>query len=186
MRNDQRKPEEMVIYTRTGDQGKTNLFDMTSVYKDDARVEAYGTIDELNSFIGMTKHYIKPEDVRTRTMLHDIQRKLFDVGAELATIETYLLKVTITEDDVFNLEDQIDYYLQYFETPTYFILPGDNKASAWLHICRTVCRRAERQIVKVGKHEDINPNLVKYVNRLSDLMYALSRVVEDQYEKIEF
>lgn len=186
MKDDKRTPEEMIIYTRTGDQGKTNLFDTTSVYKDDPRVEAYGTIDELNSFIGMTKHLIKSEDERTRSLLHGIQRKLFDVGAELATVETYLLKTTITEDDVYFLEDQIDHYLNYFEPPTYFIIPGDNQVSAWLHICRTVCRRAERQIVRIMKHDEINPHVLKYVNRLSDLMYALSRYVEDNYERVEF
>lgn len=186
MRNDNRKPEEMVIYTRTGDKGRTSLFDQTSVYKDDPRVEAYGTIDELVSFIGLAKHYVKEDDLRTRTMLHDIQRKLFDVCAELATKDTILLKTTITEDDVFELEDHIDYYLQFFETPEYFIIPGDNIQSAHFHICRTVARRAERQIVKIIKHEELNEHVLKYVNRLSDLMYALSRYVEDNYEKVIF
>ncbi len=183
---DTRTPEEMVIYTRTGDQGKTNLFDQTSVYKDDPRVEAYGTIDELVSFIGLAKHYIQVEDKETRKMLHDIQRKLFDVAAELATTDTVLLKTTITEEDVSYLEDRIDYYLQFFDTPKYFIIPGDNIASAQFHVCRTVARRSERQIVRVMKHEEINPNVLKYVNRLSDLLYALSRVVEDHYEKVIF
>ncbi len=186
MKNDQRTPEEMVVYTRTGDKGRTNLFDQTSVFKDDPRVEAYGTIDELVSFIGLAKHHVDPEDKKTRSLLHDIQRKLFDVCAELATVETQLLKTTITEDDVCFLEDQIDHYLQFFETPEYFIIPGDNIASAHFHICRTVARRGERLIVKVMKHEDINENVLKYVNRLSDLMYTLSRYVEDNYEKVIF
>lgn len=186
MRDDQRKPEEMVVYTRTGDKGKTSLFDQTSVYKDDPRVEAYGTIDELVSFIGLAKHYLKPEDAVTRKRLHDIQRRLFDVAAELATVDTVLLKRTITEEDVYELEDYIDEYLKHFDTPTYFIIPGDNIASAQFHICRTVARRAERQIVKVIKHEEINPMVLKYVNRLSDLLYTLSRYVEDNYEKVEF
>lgn len=186
MRDDLRKPEEMVVYTRTGDKGRTNLFDQTSVFKDDPRVEAYGTIDELVSFIGLAKHYVKPSDENTRRLLHDIQRKLFDVCAELATVDTSLLKTTITEEDVYFLEDQIDAYLKYFETPEYFIIPGDNIASAHFHICRTVARRGERQIVKVMHHDALNENVLKYVNRLSDLMYTLSRYVEDNYEKVVF
>jgi cob(I)alamin adenosyltransferase len=186
MRDDQRKPEEMVVYTRTGDKGRTSLFDQTSVFKDDPRVEAYGTIDELVSFIGLAKHYVNPSDEKTRRLLHDIQRKLFDVCAELATIETTLLKTTITEEDVYFLEDQIDEYLKFFETPEYFVIPGDNIASAHFHICRTVARRGERQIVKVMHHDDLNENVLKYVNRLSDLMYTLSRYVEDNYEKVIF
>lgn len=186
MAEEQKKPEEMIIYTRTGDFGKTSLFDQTSVYKDDPRVEAYGSVDELGCFIGLAKHYIKEEDVETRRLLHDIQRKLFDVCAELATKETILLKTTITEEDVAYLENRIDYYLQFFDIPKYFIIPGDNIQSAHFHVCRTVARRAERQIVKIIKHEEINENVLKYVNRLSDLLYAISRYVEDHYEKVEF
>lgn len=186
MRNDNRKPEEMVVYTRTGDKGKTSLFDLTSVFKDDPRIEAYGTLDELGSFIGLAKHYVEASDEDTRRLLHDIQRKLFDVCAELATIDTSLLKTTITQEDVDFLEEKIDHYLQFFETPTYFIIPGDNLASAHFHICRTVARRAERQIVKITHHDEINEHVLKYVNRLSDLMYTLSRYVEDHYEKVIF
>lgn len=186
MTEEQKKPEDMIIYTRTGDYGKTNLFDQTSVYKDDPRVEAYGTVDELVSFIGLAKHYIKEDDTETRRLLHDIQRKLFDVCAELATKETVLLKTTITEEDVAYLENRIDHYLQFFDTPKYFIIPGDNLQSAHFHVCRTVARRAERQIVRIMKHEELNPQVLKYVNRLSDLLYAISRYVEDHYEKVIF
>lgn len=184
MRNDNRSPEEMVIYTRTGDGGKTNLYDTTNVYKDEPRVEAYGTIDELNSFIGVAKHHIK--DAKTAKLLHDIQRKLFDVGAELATVDLSILKSTITQEDVDALEETIDDYLKTFETPNYFIIPGDNLASGHLHVCRTVCRRAERLIVSIYKKEDVSEILLKYVNRLSDLFYTLSRFVEDNYEKVDF
>lgn len=184
MKDDQRKPDEMVIYTRTGDKGRTNLYDMVSVYKDDPRVEAYGTIDELNAFIGLAKHEIADEGVIK--LLHDVQRKLFDVGAELATVDTSILKVVITQEDVDGLETQIDHYLQFFETPTYFILPGENRPSAYLHVARTVCRRAERLIVKIIKQDPLNDNVLKYVNRLSDLLYTLSRYVESGFEKITF
>ncbi len=181
---DNRKPEEMIIYTRTGDKGKTSLYDSTNVFKDDDRVEAYGTIDELNAALGIAKHYV--EDPKMKQKIHDIQRKLFDVGAELATVDTSILLTTITEEDVEALEKEIDYYLNFFEPPTYFILPGDNLQSAYLHMARTICRRAERLIVKLIHKEELNDQVLKYVNRLSDLLYAFSRFVEDNYERIWF
>lgn len=183
-KNDTRKPEEMVVYTRTGDKGRTSLFDKIDVYKDDLRVECYGTIDELNSYIGLTKHYISDE--KTASLLHKLQRKLFDVGAELATVDTSILNTTIVQEDIDFLEETIDYYLNYFEPPKFFIIPGDNMQSAYLHICRTVCRRAERLMVKLSRDEEINLLLIKYVNRLSDLFYSLSRFVEDNYENVVF
>lgn len=184
MREDNRKPEEMIIYTRTGDKGKTNLYDTVGVYKDDPRVDAYGTVDELNAFIGVAKHHMKDPEVAKK--LHQIQRKLFDVGAELATVDTSILKTTITEEDVEDLEKTIDHYLQFFETPTYFIMPGDNIASAHLHVARTVCRRAERLIVRIIHKEKINDQVLIYVNRLSDLLYTYSRYEETAFEKVEF
>lgn len=181
---DNRKPEEMVVYTRTGDKGKTSLYDTKNVYKDDVRVEAYGTIDELNSALGIAKHYI--EDEKIQDLIHGIQRKLFDVGAELATEDTSILITHIEEADVEFLENTIDYYLQYFDTPDYFIIPGDNLASAYLHLARTVCRRAERHIVTLIHTESINEQVLIYVNRLSDLIYTLSRYVEDNFERVWF
>ncbi len=181
---DNRKPEEMVVYTRTGDKGKTSLYDTKNVYKDDIRVEAYGTIDELNSALGIAKHYI--EDEKIQDLIHGIQRKLFDVGAELATEDTSILITHIEEADVEFLENTIDYYLQYFDTPDYFIIPGDNLASAYLHLARTVCRRAERHIVTLIHTEPINDQVLIYVNRLSDLIYTLSRYVEDNFERVWF
>ncbi len=181
---DNRKPEEMVVYTRTGDKGKTSLYDTKNVFKDDIRVEAYGTIDELNSALGIAKHYI--EDEKIQDLIHGIQRKLFDVGAELATEDTSILITHIEEADVEFLENTIDDYLQYFDTPDYFIIPGDNLASAYLHLARTVCRRAERHIVTLIHTESINEQVLIYVNRLSDLIYTLSRYVEDNFERVWF
>ncbi len=181
---DNRKPEEMVVYTRTGDKGKTSLYDTKNVFKDDIRVEAYGTIDELNSALGIAKHYI--EDEKIQDLIHGIQRKLFDVGAELATEDTSILITHIEEADVAFLENTIDDYLQYFDTPDYFIIPGDNLASAYLHLARTVCRRAERHIVTLIHTESINEQVLIYVNRLSDLIYTLSRYVEDNFERVWF
>lgn len=183
-KDDNRKLDEMVVYTRTGDKGKTSLFDSIDVYKDNKRVECYGTIDELNSFIAIAKHHISDEKVTAK--LHKIQRKLFDVGAELATVDTSILATVIVQEDIDDIEREIDHYLQYFEPPKFFIIPGDNVQSAYLHICRTVCRRAERLMVKLAREEDINELLVKYVNRLSDLFYTYSRYVEDNYENVVF
>ncbi|WP_430882911.1 cob(I)yrinic acid a,c-diamide adenosyltransferase [Fusibacter sp. JL216-2] len=181
---DNRKPEDMIVYTRTGDKGKTSLYDTTNVYKDNIRVEAYGTIDELNSALGIAKHYI--DDHKVQDLIHGIQRKLFDVGAELATEDTSILITRIEEDDVKFLEDTIDHYLQFFETPDYFIIPGDNKESAYLHLARTICRRAERHIVTLIHSEEINEQVLIYVNRLSDLIYTLSRYVEDNFDRVWF
>ncbi len=181
---DTRKPEEMVVYTRTGDKGKTSLYDTTNVYKDDIRVEAYGTIDELNSALGIAKHYI--DDEKIQDLIHGIQRKLFDVGAELATEDTSILITEIEASDVEFLENTIDYYLQFFDTPDYFIIPGDNLASAYLHLARTICRRAERHIVTLIHTEEINEQVLIYVNRLSDLIYTLSRYVEDNFDRVWF
>ncbi len=181
---DNRKPEEMIVYTRTGDKGKTSLYDTTNVFKDSIRVEAYGTIDELNSALGIAKHYI--DDKKVQDLIHDIQRKLFDVGAELATEDTSILLTQITEDDVKFLEDTIDHYLQFFDTPDYFIIPGDNLASGYLHLARTICRRAERHIVTLIHTEEINEQVLIYVNRLSDLIYTFSRYVEDNFDRVWF
>lgn len=184
MRKDNRSHEEMIIYTRTGDHGKTNLYDDVERYKDEPRIEAYGTIDELNSALAICKHYINEESIRKE--IHDIQRKLFDVGAELATMDTSILKTTIIQEDIDQLEYTIDRYLKTFETPEYFIIPGDNLASAHLHMARTICRRAERRIVTIMHRDDLNPLVLKYINRLSDLIYTYSRYVEDNYEKVDF
>ena len=183
-RDDKRKLDEMVVYTRTGDKGKTSLFDSIDVYKDDLRVECYGTIDELNSFIGIAKHKVEEDKISSK--LHEIQRKLFDVGAELATVDTSILATLIVQEDIDDLEMEIDYYLAYFEPPKFFIIPGDNEQSAYMHICRTMCRRAERLIVKLSREEEINELLIKYVNRLSDLFYTYSRYVEDNFENVVF
>lgn len=175
---------EEKIYTKTGDRGNTNLFDFKGVSKAHLRVEAYGTIDELNSMLGLCKHYVKMEG--SKEAIEIVQRKLFDVGAELATLDVSILKTRIDEEDIETLEGWIDEILKDLETPMYFILPGDNKQSAYLHVARTVCRRAERVIVSLMHQEEVNEKLLKYVNRLSDWIYALSRKEEHHYEKVIF
>lgn len=174
----------MGFYTKTGDKGQTSLFDNKRVDKDDFRVESYGTIDELNTFLGLSKNYINDKGIFS--LIHGIQRKLFDVGAELATEESSKRPMVIKEEDVIFLEKKIDEYTEKIEKPNYFIIPGEGKASAHLHVARTVCRRAERRIITLSKAADINPYLIKYINRLSDLIYILSRCTENRFEKVEF
>lgn len=174
----------MRVYTKTGDKGKTSLYDSKRVFKDSIRVESYGTIDELNSYLGLTKNFI--EDKKVYDLLNKIQRKLFDVAAELATEDKSKLKFEMTEDEVIFLENKIDEYLDMVETPDYFIIPGAGKAAGLLHVSRTICRRAERRIITLAREADVNEHLLKYVNRLSDLLYSLSRYIEDGYEEVDF
>ncbi|WIV13025.1 cob(I)yrinic acid a,c-diamide adenosyltransferase [Proteiniborus sp. MB09-C3] len=174
----------MSVYTKTGDKGQTSLFDNKRVDKDDIRVESYGTIDELNTLLGLSKNYIRDEEIYR--LIHQIQRKLFDVGAELATEDENKKPATIKEDEVIFLEKEIDKYTEKIKKPDHFIVPGAGKASAFLHVARTVCRRAERRIITLSKEVQVNPHLIKYVNRLSDLIYILSRYIEDGFEEVNF
>lgn len=174
----------MSIYTETGDRGQTSLFDNKRVDKDDLRVESYGTIDELNSWLGLAKNFVEDSDMVN--LIHQIQRRLFDIGAELATEEESKRPVMIKEEDVTFLEKEIDKYLERIKKPDHFIIPGAGKTSAMLHVARTVCRRGERRIISLSKEANINPHLIKYVNRLSDLIYILSRCTEDDYEEVNF
>lgn len=174
----------MRVYTKTGDKGKTSLYDSKRVFKDSIRVESYGTIDELNSYLGLTKNFI--EDEKMHKLIHGIQRKLFDVAAELATEDKSKLKFEMTEEDVKFLENKIDEYLDMVKTPDHFIIPGAGKAAGFMHVSRTICRRAERRIISLAREADVNEHLLKYVNRLSDLLYSLSRYIEDEFEEVEF
>ncbi len=170
----------MKIYTRTGDKGQTSLYDGNRVFKDDIRVEAYGTIDELNSYIGLCINYIEYEEEKNE--LRKIQKKLFDIGGELATSDTNKYKNLTSENDVEYLEKLIDTYTKKIEDNGgfQFIVPGTSLASANLHIARTICRRAERRIITLNKEAKINEMLIKYVNRLSDYLYAVARFNEKE------
>lgn len=175
----------MKIYTKTGDKGQTSLYDQTRVYKNDIRVESYGTIDELNANLGFARQFITDERVIDLIVL--IQKSLFDVGGELATKDFETFKNKITTADVEKLETEIDYYMQMKQDKVFkFTLPGSTKADASLHICRTVCRRAERRIIDLSQSEDVSEVLIKYVNRLSDLLYALTLYFEEAPIYINF
>lgn len=173
----------MQIYTKTGDKGQTSLYDGTRIDKDSIRVESYGTIDELNSYIGLCMHYINEDE---KKVLFNIQRDLFYIGSELATKNTEKLNKVVTDNDIKNLENIIDKYMGEAKGLDSFIIPGTSLASANLHIARTICRRAERIIISLSKIEKVNPMLIKYINRLSDTLYAIARYSEDKLIPMEF
>lgn len=174
----------MNIYTKTGDKGTTSLFDGNRVSKDDIRVESYGTIDELGSFMGLAKNYA--EDVEIRQLLEKIQNKLFTLASNLATEEAKNVKYHIVEEDVVFLEGIIDKYMGLLKNPTGFIIPGSNIKSSYLHVARTVCRRAERRIISLSGISIVDPLGIKYVNRLSDCLYAMARFLEEEEVKVQY
>jgi cob(I)alamin adenosyltransferase len=166
------------IYTRTGDRGETGLFDGTRVPKSDARVDAYGEIDELNAVLGTVR--AAAVDAEIDAILVRLQRDLFALGARLADpgarIADRVTKAGLSQDDVTRLENWIDRFEEELPPLLRFILPGGTSAGAALHFARTVCRRAERRIVGLGP-DAVEPVLVTYVNRLSDLLFVVARVV---------
>ena len=167
----------MKIYTKTGDKGETGLFGGERVSKDSIRISAYGTIDELNSFIGYSITEIK--DTSIKENLIKIQNYLFAVGSDLATPETEnnaKLNIQRTPEWFYKeIEKMIDHYDAQLEELKNFILPGGSKAASLLHICRTVCRRAEREVVALKNSVTIGENIIIFLNRLSDLLFVLSR-----------
>jgi len=171
----------MKIYTKTGDTGETGLFDGTRVSKADARVEAYGAVDELNAWLGVTRAHQPGVDVDM--LLQDIQRDLFALGAVLADpthrIAPRVNKATVDADDVTRLEQAIDRLETTLPKLRRFILPGGSLAGARLHLSRTICRRAERRIVALGK-DAVDPIVITYVNRLSDLLFVMARAANHQ------
>jgi len=166
------------IYTRTGDGGETGLFDGTRVSKADARVEAYGEIDELNATLGLARAAGVDGDVDEAIVA--MQRHLHALGARLADpghrIAPRVTKVDIGEAEVARLESAIDRYERELPPLAHFILSGGSPAGAALHLARTVCRRAERRVVGLGS-EAVEPVAVVYLNRLSDLLFVLARAV---------
>ena len=173
----------MKIYTKTGDKGETSLYGGTRVSKAAARVESYGTLDELNAFIGLAKAEISDEKVLNQ--LQKIQFDLFTVGSEAATPTDKLilangknrLDLMISEEEISELEHWMDDLDAELEPLQFFILPSGGKAAASVHVCRTVCRRAERAMVHLNETEEVRPELIKYLNRLSDYLFILARYI---------
>ena len=173
------------IYTRTGDDGSTGLGDGTRIAKDSARVNAYGTVDEANSCIGLLLAATLPDDVRE--LLVRIQHQLFDLGGELCIPG----HAAIFDADVDALEARLDHYNDDLPPLKDFILPGGGEAAARCHIARTVVRRAERETVTLARLDAVRPQAIRYLNRLSDLLFVLARVLnrvdggDDVYWKSE-
>lgn len=167
----------MKIYTKTGDKGETSLFGGERVKKYHQRINAYGTIDELNAFIGLALTEIKSDEIKE--VLTDLQNKLFIVGSDLATPETEnnkKLNITRTGAEfITKAETDIDRFTSKLDELRNFILPGGSKGSAMLQVCRTICRRAEREVVELKNSEKINENIIVFLNRVSDLFFVLSR-----------
>ncbi|HYS04917.1 MAG TPA: cob(I)yrinic acid a,c-diamide adenosyltransferase [Candidatus Dormibacteraeota bacterium] len=169
------------IYTKTGDKGTTALGDGRRVSKDAPRIEAFGSVDELNAVLGLA--ILSLADDAAADLLRTIQNDLFDLGADLCVPERPKSgrakrarpPLRITEDHVRPLEQAIDRFNAALDPLTSFVLPGGTAASAWLHLARTVCRRAERHVVALGRKETLNPQSVVYLNRLSDLLFVMAR-----------
>ena len=159
------------IYTRTGDDGSTGLGDGSRVGKDSARVEAYGTVDEANSCIGLLLAADVPDDIRV--LLTRVQHQLFDLGGELCIPG----HAAIHDADIDALEARLDHYNDALPPLKDFILPGGGEAAARCHVARTVVRRAERDTVTLSRHDAVRPQAIRYLNRLSDLLFVLARVL---------
>ncbi len=162
------------IYTRTGDDGTTVLGDGTRIDKSALRIAVMGDIVELNSLIGILLAHDVPDGIKDH--LQDIQHKLFDLGGELSLPDTNILKSHFVED----IEKIIDDYNEELPPLKEFILPGGSMAASICHLSRTVCRRAERQLIKLGKTESINQHSQIYLNRISDLLFVLARILARQ------
>lgn len=176
----------MKIYTKTGDKGMTSLVGGTRVAKTDARLEAYGTVDELNAHLGLLVAYLSDGD--DKTFLRQVQDTLFAVGSHLATDrrKTELKAASIiTPGQVEAVERAIDSIDRLLPPLTAFVLPGGSLGAAQCHVCRTVCRRAERRILALADEVEIAPELLAYVNRLSDYLFVLSRKINLDADKDE-
>ena len=168
------------IYTRGGDKGKTSLGNGTRVSKHSLRVTAYGTVDECNATIGLARLHTSGE---ADAMLDRIQNDLFDLGADLCTPEEEspaYPPLRVTETQVERLEQEIDTMNAELEPLQSFVLPGGTAASAYLHLARTVARRAEREMIALADDEVINPEAVRFINRLSDLLFVMARYLNDK------
>lgn len=168
----------MKIYTKTGDRGDTRLFDGTKTRKNDPRVDAYGDVDELNSFIGAAAAWLT--DAELIALLLDIQRDLFSVGAQLAnpkSAEAENQRFRLDVRRIAVLEGAIDRFETELSPLRQFILAGGSQAGALLHIARTVCRRAERRVVELAVTISVDESVIRYLNRLSDFLFVLARLV---------
>lgn len=170
--------KKSLVYTKTGDKGTTGLIGGTRVSKAHARLEAYGTVDELNANLGLLVTYLTEE--RDRLFVSAVQDKLFAVGSHLATdqdkVKLHDVSI-IVPDDVALMEAEIDAADEMLPSLRWFVIPGGSRGAAIAHVCRTVCRRAERRILSLTENHEIDANLLAYINRLSDYLFVLSRKI---------
>ncbi len=168
----------MRVYTKTGDDGTSGLIGGTRVAKYDLRLESYGTVDELNSWVGLIRS--QPVDLSTKELLLAIQKKLFVIGARLATDLTKTdlsVRLPLSTEDITLLEKEMDRMLDGLPPMEHFVLPGGSDAVSYCHLARTVCRRAERRVCQLAGEVDIPSEVIKYLNRLSDYLFVLSRKI---------
>lgn len=174
----------MKIYTKTGDEGFTSLFGGARLSKDDIRIEAYGTVDELNAFTGNLHDKINIDSVKD--ILFTIQNKLFNIGSVLASDPDKDFKLPgVNESDITFLEAQIDLMEKELQPLKNFILPSGHEVVSSTHICRTVCRRAERRVIALNKNAEIEASIIIYLNRLSDYFFVLARFLTVKYNASE-
>jgi cob(I)alamin adenosyltransferase len=171
------------IYTKTGDDGTTGLQGGKRVQKSDLRIIAYGAVDEINSHLGVILAHKLDSDVVK--LLTQIQNELFVAGSDLSNPDLSNTKTRITQQMVENLEKNIDRFEAELEPLSNFILPGGHKTAANLHVARTITRRAETHVVALSEHAQLNPNCQKYLNRLSDLLFVLARVINKRSRTLD-
>lgn len=181
------------VYTRTGDDGSTGLVGGARVAKDSLRVESYGAIDELNAVVGMARVFNSeeppgPTRYRVEEVLRRLQNELFDLGSELATPPdaVYEGMFRVSAADVRALEVEMDECQRDLDPLKSFVLPGGGRVSGLLHVARTVCRRAEREVLRLSRKEEVGEHVLAYLNRLSDLFFVLSRWVGNQCGESEY
>ena len=175
----------MKIYTKFGDSGETALYGGTRIPKDALQIEAIGTVDELNAYIGYVQTLIDESDLCD--LMERIQNHLFSIGADLATPATHTksIEIRISEDFTVEMEKAIDALSEELPPLTNFILPGGCQAGSVLHVARAVCRRSERCVVRLTREVNVNPEIIRYLNRLSDLLFVLARVVNHRSQMAE-
>lgn len=175
----------MKVYTKTGDKGETSLFGGKRVPKDHHRIECYGTVDEVLSWVGLIRD--QEIDEKTKETLKEIQDRLFTLGAELAADpdKPKLKKPDLLESDVTFLENEMDRMDAELEPMTHFILPGGHTTVSYCHIARTVCRRSERLCIALNRVEKIESLIIQYLNRLSDYLFVLSRFLSKKLDANE-
>lgn len=178
--------KKSLVYTKSGDRGTTSLVGGTRVPKTHVRLEAYGTVDELSSHLGLLSTYLTEE--ADRRFIQQVQNQLFVVGTHLATDQSRMeLKTAgiVTREQVETMEHEIDRMDAQLPPLSAFVLPGGSRGAAVCHICRTVCRRAERRILALAAEAAVSPELLSYVNRLSDYLFVLSRKMNQDEKKEE-